>query len=132
MKSGRRASPRHRKNKELTFTKGIAMEDSLTELAHACIRQKEAGMLGRSDGTVLLVYPLEQGIAVGIGTSPGSERKLRAILRKRAENLPRYGKWMPALFNDGSCFVITRVPEAATRRAVLEPDILAAAVELIS
>lgn len=108
------------------------MEDSLTELAHACMRQQEVGLLGRSDGTVLLVYPLEQGAAVGIGTGPGFERKLRSVLRKRTENLPRYGKWMPAFFNDGSCFVITRVPEITTERPVLEPDILAAAVELIS
>jgi hypothetical protein len=108
------------------------MEDSLTELVHACIRQREAGVLGRSDGTVLLVSPLEQGVVVGIGTGPGLERKLRSVLRKRTENLPRYGKWMPALFNDGSCFVIMRVPEITAGRAVIEPDILAAAVELIS
>lgn len=108
------------------------MEDSLTELTHACMRQQEAGMLGRGDGTVLLAYPLEQGVAVGIGTGPGFERKLRSVLRKRTGNLPRYGKWMPALFNDGSCFVITRVPEVTTGRSILEPDILAAAVELIS
>jgi hypothetical protein len=108
------------------------MEDAITELARACVRQQEAGMVGRSDGTVLLVYPLEQGVAIGIGTAPGFERKLRSVLRKRAENLPRYGKWMPALFNDGSCFVITRVPEVMAGRTVLEPEILAAAVELIS
>ncbi|MEN3292515.1 MAG: hypothetical protein V7642_1768 [Burkholderiales bacterium] len=108
------------------------MEDTITQLAHACMQQQEVGMLTRSDGMVLLVYPLEEGAAIGIGTGPGFERKLRSVLRKRTENLPRYGKWMPALFNDGNCFVITRVAEVRTGSTVLESDILAAAVELIS
>lgn len=108
------------------------MENAITELAHACLLKQEVGLLARNDGTVLLVYPLEQGAAIGIGTRPGFERKLRSVLRKRTENLPRYGKWMPALFNDGSCFVITRIPEISAEHAVLESDILAAAVELIS
>lgn len=108
------------------------MEDAITQLARTCVQQQEVGTLTQSDGTVLLVYPLEQGAVLGIGTGPGFERKLRSVLRKRTENLPRYGKWMPALFNDGSCFVITRVSEIRTGNAVLEPDILAAAVELIS
>lgn len=108
------------------------MEKAITELAHACLQRREVGMLTRSDGTVLLVYPLEQGAAIGVGTSPGFERKLRSVLRKRTENLPRYGKWMPALFNDGSCFVITRVQEVPVESTVLDADVLAAAVELIS
>lgn len=108
------------------------MENAITELAHACQRQQEVGMLAWSDGTVLLVYPLELGAAIGIGTGPGFEHKLRSVLRKRTENLMRYGKWMPALFNDGSCFLITRVPEIPAERVVLEADILAAAMELIS
>lgn len=108
------------------------MENTITELAHACLQKQEVGLLARGDGVVLLVYPLERGAAIGIGTRPGFERKLRSILRKRIENLPRYGKWMPALFNDGSCFVITRVPDVPADRVVLESDILAAAVELIS
>lgn len=108
------------------------MENTITELAHACLQKQEVGVLTRSDGVVLLVYPLDQGAAIGVGTPPGFERKLRSVLRKRTENLPRYGKWMPALFNDGSCFVITRVPDISAERAILEPDILAAAVELIS
>lgn len=108
------------------------MEDAITKLAHACLRQQEVGLLAREDGTVLMVYPLEQGAVIGVGTSPGFERKLRSVLRKRTENLQRYGTWIPALFNDGSCFVITRVSEVPADSAVLEPDILAAAVELIS
>lgn len=108
------------------------MENAITELAHACLRKQEVGLLARGDGTTLLVYPLEQGAAIGIGTRPGFERKLRSVLRRRTENLPRYGKWMPALFNDGSCFVITRVPDVSDERAILDADVLAAAVELIS
>lgn len=108
------------------------MENTITELAHACLQKQEVGLLAGSNGVVLLVYPLDRGAAIGIGTPPGFERKLRSVLRKRTENLPRYGKWTPALFNDGSCFVITRVPEISAERTVLEPDTLAAAIELIS
>ena len=108
------------------------MEEAITQLVNASIEQQEVGTLTYNDGTVLLACPLERGVAIGVGTGPGFERKLRSILRKRTENLPRYGNWMPALFNDGSCFVIMRIPDIKTEGPVLESGILAAAVELIS
>lgn len=108
------------------------MEDTITELTRACLQRQQVGLLDTTDGAVLLVYPLDQGAIIGIGTPPGFERKLRMVLGKRTSNLPRYGKWKPALFNDGSCFVITRVPEVLIGQPVIEPDLISAAMELIS
>lgn len=105
------------------------MDEELMWLAEESRSRQEIGMVKRDDGTVLFVYPAGDGAAVGVGTEPGCERKLRALLRKRSENLPRYGAWLPALFGDGSCFVITRMRDA---QAGIDADSLAAARELIA
>jgi hypothetical protein len=110
----------------------MAMEDAITKLAHECMQRQEVGTLTQSDGTVLLIYPLERGIAIGLGTMPGFEHRLRSILLKRSGNLPRYSIWMPALLNDGSCFVVMRVANVWDKDEIIDSDTLAAAVELIS
>ena len=108
------------------------MEDALTQLALACQVRQEAGLLAQGDGTVLLAYPLKQGTVVGIGTGPGSEHMIRSVLRKRSEDLRRLGRWLPVLFNDGSCFVMIRVDDIPADRPVVDSEMLAAARELIS
>jgi hypothetical protein len=110
----------------------MAMDDALTNLALTALHQREVGVFMREDGRVLLAYPLDQGVAVGLGTGPGYERRLRSILRKRAQNLQRFGKWLPVMFNDGSCFVMTRVADVRPLEAVCDSETLAAAEELIA
>lgn len=108
------------------------MDEMLTKLAEAARMQRQVAMVEQTDGTVLLAYPLEGAVAIGIGTGSGLERRMRGILRKRAERLPRYGRWLPALFNDGSCFLIMRVGDAYEGSTVIDMELANAALELLS
>lgn len=67
------------------------------------------------DGMQLLAYPTPDGALVALGFERAAAHRVRAetVLRKRAEQLPRFGAWLPAMLHDGSWYVVRRVPDGA-------------------
>jgi|GEM_PF-968489 len=99
------------------------MENQLLEMMKKA-RSNGTVITQRLDGEMeLLVYPLQgkQGVIIGVGY--GSEHAHRVnmsdVLRRRTQNAARFGAWLPAVFRDGSHFVVMRVDreDADTRAA---------------
>ena len=61
-------------------------------------------------GARLFVYPLERGVLMALGATEQGGQPLRAetLLRRRGADLRRYGAWLPALFADGSWYLVRR------------------------
>ena len=82
------------------------------------------------DGRELLVYPLQAGALVGLGlrsdVADGADPA--AVLHRRGRDMARYGAWLPALFDDGSLYVLWRCGAATD---ALPAAALAAAQELL-
>lgn len=89
------------------------MEKQLLEMMGTARRE---GMVvsQRLEGNMeLLVYPLQgrQGVILGVGY--GSENaqlvNMSDVLQRRTKDAARFGAWLPAVFKDGSHFVVMRV-----------------------
>ena len=82
-------------------------------------------------GARLFIYPLERGVLLALGaTSQGGEPlRPEAVLRRRGADLRRFGVWLPALFADGSCYLVRRCAESETKG--LDDDEWLAAEELL-
>ncbi|SFF95430.1 hypothetical protein SAMN05518865_106264 [Duganella sp. CF458] len=65
-------------------------------------------------GTRLFIYPLERGVLLALGAGTGGGQALRAetLLRRRGADLRRLGAWLPALFNDGSWYLVRRCADS--------------------
>jgi hypothetical protein len=65
-------------------------------------------------GRELLVYPLPAGSLLGVGVLPEQAHHVdpAAVLHRRGCDMDRYGAWLPALFDDGSLYVLYRCAEA--------------------
>lgn len=63
------------------------------------------------NGMKLLAYPADTGVVLGIGYDADLSHRVQVenVLRLRAANSSRYGRWLPVLFMDGSCYVVTRI-----------------------
>lgn len=107
------------------------MDDMLTPLAWAARQRGEVGTLQREDGIMLVAYPLKDGMVLGMGMEPGSSALLRMMLRKRADDTARYGRWLPALYNDGGCYVLIRIDRLPDSGPVLDAALLQAGAELL-
>jgi len=81
------------------------------ELAGHALREGVVAGQTLDNGLHLLVYPTEAEILVALGYKADSVRReiLFWVLRRRAGNVARFGKWMPALMADGAFYVVRRV-----------------------
>ncbi len=61
-------------------------------------------------GTRVFIYPLEHGVllALGVGAARGQPLRGETLLRRRGADLRRLGAWLPALFTDGSWYLVRR------------------------
>ncbi|MBJ7311927.1 hypothetical protein ACFOLJ_03100 [Rugamonas sp. CCM 8940] len=112
------------------------MEELLMHLAGTARREGGVASQQLDNGMELLVYPLEEGGAlVGLGYERDGAGQVRAeqVLRRRAQDMARLGAWLPALFADGSWYLLRRLPNASLDGAtpLLSHDELAAAEELL-
>jgi len=66
------------------------------------------------DSTRLFIYPLERGVLLALGASAHGAQELRAetLLRRRGADLRRFGAWLPALFADGTCYLVRRCTDS--------------------
>jgi hypothetical protein len=89
-----------------------------------------------SNGMRLLAYPMQSGLLVALGYTTAAERQVgsQELLRRRSENLSRYALWLPAMFADGSLYVVRRLTDADPAADVppLQTADLMLAVELLS
>lgn len=104
---------------------------TLVKRAHADRSVASASML---NGVKMLVYPLEQGILIGVGLNGERAQLIKAsrLLHKRAGDMPRFGSWLPIRLMDGSWYVVKRVQSYDSDLPVLNQSELDTAEELLS
>lgn len=107
------------------------MEELLKTLLHEARLQRAAAMQRLDNGLHVLVYPLTHGAIVALGIPPDRPLPPKDVLRKRSSDLARYGAWLPAMFNDGSLYVLRRVG-GQDDEASLTDAALAVAEELLN
>lgn len=107
------------------------MEELLKKLLHEARMQRAVAMLRLDGGLHVLVYPLPAGAIVALGAPPDRPLAPKEVLRKRSSDLARYGAWLPAMFNDGSLYVLRRVV-GDDDEASLTDAALAVAEELLN
>jgi hypothetical protein len=108
------------------------MKEILQTLIHEAILQKVVATQRLEDGLILLAYPLSDGVIVALGALAERIPSPREVLRKRSEDLERYGHWLPAMFNDGSLYVLRRLRSDDDQASVLDDAALAIAEELLN
>ena len=113
------------------------MEELLKQLTKAACLEQAVASTTMDNGMHMLAFPFEQGVLVALGYGPEltSPAQQEALLRRRAENLARFGAWLPALFNDGSWYVVRRVLQISPDTddmAVLSGSELAVAEDLLA
>lgn len=111
------------------------MKDEMNELCAQLMVQARlhnaVATAALEGGARLFIYPLERGVLLALGaTSQGGEPlRPEAVLRRRGADLRRFGVWLPALFADGSCYLVRRCAESETKG--LDDDEWLAAEELL-
>lgn len=112
------------------------MEQLLMELARTARLERAVATQPLDNGMQLLVYPLADGVLVGLGYERDLADRVRAddVLRKRSDNLERFGDWLPATLADGSWYVIRRLlhVDVDSDLPILSADEFAAAEELLT
>jgi len=112
------------------------MDETLTQLAAKARNERVVASQRLDDGMRLLAYPLQDGVLVAVGFDPDLAHQVQAetVLRKRSAQMARFGAWLPAQFNDGSWYLVRRVPIAHENNAapILDTEALAAAQELLA
>lgn len=107
------------------------MEELLKTLLHEAKMQRVVAMQRLDSGLHVLVYPLPIGVIVALGVAPDRALAPKEVLRRRSADLARYGAWLPAMFNDGSLYVMRRVT-GQDDEASLTDAALAVAEELLN
>ena len=110
------------------------MEELLRQLVNAARTSEEVASSTLDSGMNLFAYPHQDGVVVGLGYRPDLAHLVRAesVLRTRANDIERFGAWLPALFNDGSWYVVRQVPQLAEHGPVLSEHELMTAQELLA
>lgn len=108
------------------------MEELLNVLASEARMQQAVAMNTLENGMHVFVYPLDGGMLVALGASPDAPVPADAVLRKRAGDLARFGAWLPAMFNDGSLYLLRRMTEHGDDMSTLSSEQWDAAGELLS
>jgi hypothetical protein len=107
------------------------MEELLKTLLHQARMEQAVAMQRLDSGLHIFVYPLRDGVIIALGIAPDRPLPARDLLRKRSSNLMRYGVWLPAMFNDGSLYVLRRVTGQDDEASLLTEATLTLAEELL-
>lgn len=112
------------------------LEQILDEAAAKAMSSRMVVIVGTPIEARLLVYPLDSEILVGVGFAPEQGRQVSSveILKRRSRWLARFGNWLPAQLQDGSWYVVRRVPHRhfVEKKRLLQDDELQLARELLS
>jgi len=86
------------------------MEELVIKLIGESRVQQAVAMSTLDNGMQVFAYPLaDERMLVALGV--GSDSRLRAeeLLARRAANLAHLDGWLPAMFNDGSLYLLRRL-----------------------
>lgn len=112
------------------------MEELLIQLARRAHGEHVVAGQVLADGMHLLVYPLEQGLIVGVGFERDLAYRVHpeTLMQRRSMQLSRYGAWLPAMLADGSFYAVRRIDyfNPHSNVPVLSDDELFVAQELMS
>jgi hypothetical protein len=112
------------------------MEELATMLANTAQNEQAVASQKFTNGMKLLAYPLEGGMLIAFGFERDFAQTIsvETVLRRRADNMERFGVWMPAMFRDGSWYVVRRVDgfNIGSDAFVLSDDDLVTAQELLA
>lgn len=86
------------------------MEELVTRLICECRLQDAVAMTTLDNGMQVFAYPLPQhGTLLALGVGPDTALEGEELLARRAAALPSVGRWLPAMFNDGSLYLLRRL-----------------------
>ena len=86
------------------------MEELVLRLAGECRMQQAVAMSSLESGMQLFVYPLsEQRVLLALGVGPDAALTAGELLMRRSASLREAGAWLPAVFNDGSLYLVRRL-----------------------
>lgn len=83
------------------------MEELVMRLIGECRLQEAVAMSHLDNGMHVFAYPLPgQGILLALGVGPDAALTAEELLARRAAALHTAGSWLPAMFNDGSLYLL--------------------------
>lgn len=85
--------------------------DQLHEMVAAARSSGAVVQRAFKDGGKVFIHPADFGVILGIGLKADCAREVRAeqLLQRRSSRPERYACWLPALFSDGSWFLLRRL-----------------------
>lgn len=108
----------------------------MIELVRKALRDRVVASQRLPDGCKVFAYPGPTGVLIGVGYDADLAQRVQpeALLRKRSADLQRFGTWLPALFTDGSCYVVRRLGwfDPASDEPIISDTELQLARELLS
>lgn len=110
------------------------LQELLVELVKRANAEQAVTVASMADGVHMLVYPLDNGVLVGIGLEGARAASVdpARLLHKRASNMALYGGWLPAQLQDGAWYVLKRMAGSELDMLAHDERDLEAAAELIS
>lgn len=86
------------------------MEELVTRLIAECRLQEAVAMSTLDSGLHVFAYPLaDQRTLLALGLGPDAALTGEELLARRASRLEAAGDWLPAMFNDGSLYLLRRL-----------------------
>ncbi|MCA1325670.1 hypothetical protein [Herbaspirillum sp. alder98] len=85
------------------------MNDLIVKLIAKARLQNTVALCDLDGGLHVFAYPLEYCMLVGLGVGADAPMHASDLLRRRAADPRRFAGWLPALFNDGSLYVVRRL-----------------------
>jgi hypothetical protein len=86
------------------------MEDLVVRLIGECRLQEAVAMSNLENGLHVFAYPLpHHGVLLAIGVGPDAALTGEELLARRTARLQWAGGWLPAMFNDGSLYLVRRL-----------------------
>jgi len=86
------------------------MEELVVRLIGECHLQEAVAMSTLDSGMHVFAYPLpDHRTLLALGVGPDAAVTAEELLARRAAQLPSAGRWLPAMFNDGSLYLVRRL-----------------------
>ncbi len=86
------------------------MEELVLKLIGECRVQQAVAMTTLDNGMQLFAYRLEDdGMLLALGVGPDAALTAGELLARRNAQLRQAGGWLPAMFNDGSLYLLRRL-----------------------
>jgi hypothetical protein len=109
------------------------MEELVVRLIGECHLHEAVAMNTLDDGTQVFAYPLPgQGTLLALGVGPDAALTGAELLARRSARVVSAGGWLPALFNDGSLYLLRRLEAAEEEGGALLAAHLDLAMDMLN